>query len=158
MGQYFYVVNMDKRQYLHPHCFDDGLKLMEFGLSGCGTMAGLALLLRRSSEGGGGDFDPGDNSSHAVEIVGSWAGDRIVVVGDYDNSRLYQACKDGVGGFINVSHYVLDALMLDEGFAELVKSEARYRMCKETSQAHRYPRQNQVAEPYQFPDLARRAA
>ena len=31
MGQYFKVLNLDKKEYLHPHCCGDGLKLMEFG-------------------------------------------------------------------------------------------------------------------------------
>lgn len=40
MGQYHYVVNLDKKQYLRPHRFGDGLKLLEFGSSGQGTMLG----------------------------------------------------------------------------------------------------------------------
>lgn len=77
MGQYYYIVNIDKRQYLHPHKFGDGLKLMAFGCSGDGTMAGLAVLLSNGNGNGGGDLDSDD------PIVGSWAGDRIVVAGDY---------------------------------------------------------------------------
>jgi hypothetical protein len=81
MGQYHLIANLDKKQYLHPHRFGDGLKLMEFGCSSPGTMTALAVLLApQSAEGGrgGGDFH------HDVEgIVGSWAGDRIAIVGDY---------------------------------------------------------------------------
>jgi len=77
MGQYYYVVNLDKREYLYPHKFGDGLKLCEFGASGCGTMLGLAVLLSNGNGGGGGDIDSDD------EIIGSWAGDRIVLAGDY---------------------------------------------------------------------------
>lgn len=77
MGQYYMIVNLDKREYIHPHKFHDGLKLMEFGLSGYGTMAGLAILLADGNNRGGGDIHS-DNP-----IIGSWSGDRIVVAGDY---------------------------------------------------------------------------
>lgn len=68
MGQYFYVANLDKREYLHPHKFGDGLKLYEFGFSGGGTMAALALLLSTDRKG---------------EWRGRWLGDRVAIVGDY---------------------------------------------------------------------------
>lgn len=77
MGQYYITVNLDKKQYLFPHKFDDGLKLMEFGCSSMGTMTGLAILLADGNGRGGGDLHSED------PIVGSWAGDRIVITGDY---------------------------------------------------------------------------
>ena len=105
MGQYHYVVNLDKREYLHPHDLGDGLKLMEFGCSANGTLMGLALLLAGSNgpEGrGGGDWHPwtgeqgryGDGRTVGVvedtlvqqltsAIPGRWCGDRIAIVGDY---------------------------------------------------------------------------
>lgn len=62
MGQYHMPVCVDTMEQINPHRFGDGLKLMEFGCSGSGTMAALGLLL-------GGE--------------GRWAGKRIVIVGDY---------------------------------------------------------------------------
>jgi len=92
MGQYYLVVNVDKRQFLHPHCFSDGLKLMEFGASGCGTMAGLAILLADGNGRGGGDCRV---KADPYKLIGSWAGDRIVVTGDYaDNGKLYHTAPD----------------------------------------------------------------
>ena len=79
MGQYYLIVNLDKKQYIYPHRFGDGLKLLEFGPSPCGTMCGLALLLSNGNGRGGGDLRDADDST----VVGSWAGDRIVVAGDY---------------------------------------------------------------------------
>lgn len=88
MGQYHKVVNLDKKQYLHPRVFNDGLKLCEFGASSGGTMFGLALLLARDNGKGGGDFHI-DNP-----LVGSWAGDRIIIVGDYGDDKLYSELDD----------------------------------------------------------------
>lgn len=81
MGQYYKVVNLDKKEYLHPHKFKDGLKLLEFGCSGSGTMTGLAVLLSDGNGRGSGDL-------HSEKpIIGSWAGDRIVITGDYADPR-----------------------------------------------------------------------
>lgn len=77
IGQYHYVVNADKREYLMPHRLGDGLKLMEFGNSAGGVMTGLAILLAVSNGRGGGDL------LHESELIGSWGGDRIAIVGDY---------------------------------------------------------------------------
>lgn len=100
MGQYYYIVNLDKKQYLHPHRFNDGLKATEFG-SGGNILKGLACLLTKSDEGGGGDWidDP---------IVGSWAGDRIWIVGDYDSSRLYEKAGEE---YEEISEKVIPVLM-----------------------------------------------
>lgn len=77
MGQYYIAVNLDKRQKIEPHAFNDGAKLMEFASAGGGMMTGLALLLANGNGRGGGDC----RSCHP--IIGSWAGDRVVIVGDY---------------------------------------------------------------------------
>jgi hypothetical protein len=77
VGQYYYVINLDKCEYLHPHKFGDGLKLLEFGCSTPGTLTALAVLLADGNGRGGGDL----NSTHP--LIGSWAGDRIIVAGDY---------------------------------------------------------------------------
>lgn len=90
MGQYFLVVNLDKKEYLHPHKFGDGLKACEFGYGGK-TMQALHALLTKSDDSGGGDY----NKEFDPEgIVGWWAGDRIWIVGDCDSSGLYDAVED----------------------------------------------------------------
>ena len=45
MGQYYIIVNLDKKQFIHPHKFGDGIKLLEFADSTPGTMTALAVLL-----------------------------------------------------------------------------------------------------------------
>ena len=98
MGQYHYVVNLTKKQYLHPHQLGDGLKLWEQLNSEGGTMAALLILLACSNGRGGGDIEP-------HPLVGAWAGDQIAVVGDYAEDRdlppqfrastIYEKCEDG---------------------------------------------------------------
>jgi hypothetical protein len=118
MGQYYKIVNVKKRQYITPHIFGDGAKLMEFSMSANGVLAGLAILLADGNGRGGGDLHS-DN-----EIVGSWAGDNIVIAGDYaDNGKflpvdkidrnLYDVVSDEGE---DISLKVLDALFDDNYF------------------------------------------
>jgi hypothetical protein len=93
MGQYHYLCNLDKHEYLDPNYHSDGLKLMEFGQSSGGTLTALAILLASSNGRGGGDFYlPDDEDS---SLIGSWAGDRIAIIGDYFED-------DDVPGFTDV--------------------------------------------------------
>ena len=66
MGQYYLVINLDKRQYLNPHACGDGAKLMEVACSVSGTMTALAVLLADGNDRGLGDL-------HAADpVIGSW--------------------------------------------------------------------------------------
>lgn len=115
MGQYYKIVNLTKKEFLTPWAFNDGAKLLEFGSSPEGTMTGLAILLASGNGRGGGDLyrsgpvkklgklKPHQKVSHTwesknphiaheirvPEIIGSWAGDRIVIAGDYDDPNLF---------------------------------------------------------------------
>ena len=77
MGQYYKVVNTTKKQVMIPHSFGSGAKLMEFSSDRMSIMQGLAILLADGNGRGGGDLRSEN------PIVGSWAGDNIVVAGDY---------------------------------------------------------------------------
>ncbi|CAG0999235.1 hypothetical protein PLCT2_02964 [Planctomycetaceae bacterium] len=83
MGQYYFIVNIDKKEFLHPHKLGDGLKLMEFAGQGDGTMLALGLLLADGCGRGGGDFHARKCSNPDLALIGRWKGDRIVVAGDY---------------------------------------------------------------------------
>lgn len=111
MGHYHLICNLDKKQYINPPHFDSGdgyghgMKLLEFGSDQMGPMTGLAILLAEQNKGrarGGGDLhpwnggpgyegsetpkmDPAEEERLMTEIVGSWAGDRITIIGDYWN-------------------------------------------------------------------------
>lgn len=136
MGQYYKVVNITKRQFITPHAFNDGAKLMEFGLSARGTMSGLAILLASGNGRGGGDL----NSDSPV--VGSWAGDQIVIAGDYGDDGLY--VPDGFDGnlyqyayenYRDISPLVWEALLGDhylrQEMQEAMKNEYVSQSCKD---------------------------
>jgi hypothetical protein len=125
MGQYYKIVNIKKKQYITPHIFGDGSKLMEFSMSANGVLAGLAILLADGNGRGGGDLHSEN------DIVGSWAGDNIVIAGDYADAgkfvkepeqTLYEvAGSEGE----DVSIKVLDALFDDSYyFSEFRKNRA----------------------------------
>ena len=125
MGQYYKIVNIKKKQYISPHTFGDGSKLMEFSMSANGVLAGLAILLADGNGRGGGDLHSEN------DIVGSWAGDNIVVAGDYADAgkfvkepeqNLYEvASSEGE----DISIKVLDALFDDQYFfSEFRKNRA----------------------------------
>lgn len=90
MGQYYVVVNLNKKEFLNPHAFGDGRKLTEFGASGSGTMLGLALLIADGNGRGSGDIHGYDEKSEALvaKISGQWLGDPVINAGDYaDNLK-----------------------------------------------------------------------
>jgi len=127
MGQYYKIVNIKKKQYITPHTFGDGAKLMEFSMSASGVLAGLAILLADGNGRGGGDLHSEN------DIVGSWAGDNIVVAGDYadegkfvkeaDRNLYCLATSEGE----DISVKVLDALFDDQYFfSEFRKNRAEW--------------------------------
>ena len=133
MGQYYHPVNIDKREYLNPHRFGDGLKLLEFGNSSSGTMTALALLLADGNGRGGGDLHTEDES-----IVGRWAGDRIVVAGDYADEGRFVDPDDQVAfenpvnlyqvteRFTDISYDVLKVMCDDEYLARAVARNSSF--------------------------------
>ena len=125
MGQYYKIVNIKKKQYITPHTFGDGSKLMEFSMSANGVLAGLAILLADGNGRGGGDLHSEN------DMVGSWAGDNIVVAGDYADAGKFVKEPDqtlyevaGSEGE-DISLKVLDALFDDSYyFSEFRKNRA----------------------------------
>ena len=125
MGQYYKIVNIKKKQYITPHTFGDGSKLMEFSMSANGVLAGLAILLADGNGRGGGDLHSEN------DMVGSWAGDNIVIAGDYaddgkfvkdaDKNLYHIASIEGE----DISIKVLEALFDDSYyFSEFRKNRA----------------------------------
>lgn len=80
MGQYWKLVNLDKMEFVHPHKLGNGLKLLEMawpGAPGIGTAMILLMANRGGEKRGGGD------PRHGALVLGHWAGDRVMLVGDY---------------------------------------------------------------------------
>ena len=92
MGQYHKVYNIDKKEYFRA----DFLKLAEQVGTKTSTTA-LFMLVANSNGRGGGDF-----RDH--ELIGAWAGDRIVVQGDYaeKGDRGFITDKE-IEGYKNIS-------------------------------------------------------
>lgn len=126
MRQYHYLVNLDKKQVVHPHQIGNGLKLREQVGWEYSTSTVLVMLLAACSGRGGGDF----RSEH--ELVGSWAGDRIAFIGDYaepddvlgcDAKEVFEkagiACHPEEGkdpdGWVNISPQVRDMMASEFG-------------------------------------------
>jgi hypothetical protein len=128
MGQYFKAVNTDKKEYVCPWCLGGGAKLWEWAANSHGAI--FTLLLRKSDKCGGGDVgrktvvlqleDSPSSLAEAVmagvaaegtpfgvdneSIIGRWAGDRVVLVGDYDSSGLW----DDLQEYRNISAQVAE--------------------------------------------------
>jgi len=113
MGQYYRIVNIDKHEWMSPADFGSGLKLLEFAspIYPEMTTSALVLLLADGNNRGGGDLRSDD------PIIGSWAHDRIVVVGDYADPHngisYYQDVNDH--HYRNVSVDIFKA-MLEDGY------------------------------------------
>jgi hypothetical protein len=83
MGQYYIIVNPVKKQFLNPHKFGAGLKLMEFLNTEYGPQMALGVLLSNGNGNGGGDLGTDGLTPEEVALIGSWAGDPVIVAGDY---------------------------------------------------------------------------
>ena len=115
MGQYYKVVNKTKKEFLDPHSFGHGAKLMEFVCDAEGMLQSLAILLAEGIGRGGGDFSS-DNP-----LIGSWSGDEITIVGDYADSGLYEIARKS---YKNISDDAYNMLLEDDYLKETLVSKA----------------------------------
>ena len=99
MGQYHTLYNVDKKQKVDGL---SGYKLLEQIGYPKSTATALFLLVSNSNGRGGGDVE-----DHP--LVGSWAGDRIVVQGDYAEEG-DQGYIDYIDDYKDITKQVLDLL------------------------------------------------
>lgn len=118
MGQYHYVVNLDKHEFLDPHQLGCGLKLWEQLANFPSTGTALIPLLACSNGRGGGDLN-GSN-----EVIGRWAGDRIAIVGDYgEDSDLPEFAESDPASTIYARCGVESTAEALDGYSDAYKSE-----------------------------------
>lgn len=90
MGQYFKLVNLDKREVVNPWDIGGGAKFWEWLYN---PQAAVCVWLLRQSDGdGGGDISAEERSRYTT--LGRWAGDCITLIGDYDSNKLYQEASN----------------------------------------------------------------
>jgi hypothetical protein len=83
MGQYYIAINSDTMEWIQPHDFDNGAKLMEHSYLTNNFVEAVEFLL----------LDDGEDKSR-------WAGQRIVWAGDYadpeakEGETLYESSQD----------------------------------------------------------------
>lgn len=130
MGQYHFIVNLDKREFINPHKLGVGLKACEQLTNPAGTPQALFVLLVCSNGRGGGDL--AETRGVNERVIGRWAGDRIAVVGDYAEdydiktplhdpvSAIYDLCYEGV--YREISALVRPVLAAELGVEYLVET------------------------------------
>ena len=130
MGQYHRLVNLDKKEMVHPYNLGLGAKQYE-QTGDSGSMGdALYLLVMTSPDRGGGDWEL------FPDLSGRWVGDRVVIVGDYTEdgdipnyenaSQLYHQSED----WEDISDRVAVALGKVFGF-EIDTEEKGWRTRKE---------------------------
>ena len=77
MGQYHILANLSNGEYVHPHSLGMGLKQYEHTLFKGDLAHAMYLLTMTSPMRGGGDWQGFEG------ISGRWAGDIVVILGDY---------------------------------------------------------------------------
>lgn len=76
MGQYYELYNLSKHERVTPYKIQNSRKLLEQIGWSRSTSTALFLLVTNSNGRGNGDAAP-------HPMIGRWAGDRILVQGDY---------------------------------------------------------------------------
>ena len=76
MGQYHILANLDTKEFVHPRALGGGVKQYEHTFYNGDLAHAMYLLTMTSPNRGGGDWAE-------TEMSGRWAGDRVVILGDY---------------------------------------------------------------------------
>jgi len=110
MGQYHILANIDKKEKVEPYGIGLGLKQWEHLGEFNGTLAdAMYILVMTSPARGGGDLP-------RTEISGRWAGDRVVILGDYTEENDIRGVAQAQGlyreadnNYADITHLVADA-------------------------------------------------
>lgn len=115
MGQYFLLVNEDKKEYVSPWSIDGGGKLWEWiaNINECGVITSL--------------------------IINRWNENRVVLVGDYDESKLYETAENT---YKDISSY---AKSLYNTSKEIIKTKLKIYAINKTTNEYIYGTFKQVS-------------
>lgn len=135
MGQYYLLCDLDAQEYIDPWEAGSGAKLWEICMNDVTRL--LPYLLAQGANGSGGDpripwgeFETEDGAvdweayhdalDEAFPNCGRWAGDRITVVGDYDESGLHHTVRDDPD-WTEITPEIRDEVLafLDEGRGQI---------------------------------------
>lgn len=121
MGQYFKIVNEDKREVVTAWGLGSTAKFWEWFYN---YPAGVFVWLLRKSDGGG-DIPPEERPQYTT--LGRWAGDRMTLIGDYDSGGLWQRAQthDAEGRPLPEAEYT--------DISELVRREINDAICRDGS-------------------------
>ena len=113
MGQYHILVNYDKKEVVETYGLGLGAKQVEQLGAFKGTIAdAMYLLVMTSPARGGGDLP-------LTSVSGRWAGDRVMIVGDYtedsDVPSIPNASTLYGGDYADITNEVADALKVAFG-------------------------------------------
>ena len=122
MGQYFKIVNEDKKEVVNAWDIGGGAKFWEWMYNP--QIRVFGWLLRKSDGDGGGDIPSEERGQY--QTLGRWAGDRVTLVGDYDSSELYQKAsnEDDAGEKRQDGEYTDISKLVREEFNHAVRRDA----------------------------------
>lgn len=89
MGEYYRLADLDRKEFISSHDIGGVAKVWEW-CAGCFSHI-IPFMIARGADVRG-------------EYMGRWAGDRVVLVGDYDASGLYEEMDVPGGEWTNISH------------------------------------------------------
>ncbi len=115
MGQYFLLVNEDKKEYVSPWAIDGGGKLWEWiaNIDECGVITSL--------------------------VLDGWGGDNIVLIGDYDESKLYDVVEKS---YKEISKRAKSLFMKNK---DIIRSKSKIYAINETTKEYVYGSFKQVS-------------
>ena len=126
MGQYYLICNLDKREYLHPSRWNEGMKAREWLWSGTLSRA-LSVLLIDGDGRGGGDAN--------CSFSGRWAGDRIAIAGDYGDDGKFTVGNASADFVYRITANAEEAKTLEEVNLYRLASEDYTEISKEVIDA-----------------------
>ena len=112
MGEYFKLANVTRREYIHPHRVDCGLKLPEWNYPDSPVWRRVAALKAAARWTDGDELRAVSDYGSVYRLTGAPKTDTYDAHGNYDNTDLVSlpqgAAEDSPGSYDDISHNWLD--------------------------------------------------